>query len=465
MSTSGVGLLAKAEGPEILSSSSFAKLLSDGVSTNPNGAALVSLYQRRELLPALLSQSNKNVDHVLLTYSELKQASERLATMLHSYGVRRGSVVACFLWNSVEWNLFCWAAATLYASFAPLDPRSIDRPNELKHELETLRANVLVVQDSAAVRTMEKTASNALLGISLKIVCNGTDNTHHWQDLRAMRNDIPAPVCLNSAEDTSSAEDVALILFTSGTTSLPKACGHTGSILSSQSHSYREVKCIDKSSKMIMQSPNFHIAGFWNMLCAWRAGAALVIPSPRFEPEATLKAVESQACTHLPCTPVMVAALFDHPSFSSYKLTTINFLSIGSEIVTPDLILRVKQELGPDTVVWPIWGMTEGLGILSWARDDSITSHNGLLPIGRVMPGASVKICEEGNRQPLKRGIEGELHCSGTSLIQKYLNKSDGDRFYTEGRNTWLATGDRALMDEGWYIPNAFSPFLCLLYP
>lgn len=144
----------------------------------------------------------------------------------------------------------------------------------------------------------------------------------------------------------------------------------------------------------------------------------------------------------------MFAALLDHPLFFSHKPTTIQYVSIGAEIVTPDLIKRLKDKLGSDTVVWAIWGMTEGIGLLAWQEDEAIPSRSGLLSIGRVMPGAGIRICAEGSRQPLAVGMEGELHCTGASLICRYLDEPESDAFYIEGQRTWLATGDRALMDE-----------------
>ena len=440
--------LSEAYGDEVSLTSSFRRLLSEGAEKNPDGPAVISLYQPKDQLPALTTQRAQDVKYTVWTYNELQQAVGRLATILHGYGVRKGSVIACFLWNSIEWNVLCWAAAALNATFAPLDLRVFSRSDELNHILQTLEADVLVAQDLDVAKDLDKATTEVLQRAKLKIVREGDTSIDGWQSLRTLGDETPLIVNWTSVPDTASGDDLALILFTSGTTSLPKACGHTARNLGSQSESYRRTKRMSRTSKVLTHSPNFHMAAFWNILCAWRAGAALVIPSPRFDPDATLKGIKSQGCTHMTATPFMMSALFNHLLFRSHKPTTLRMIGIGAEMVAPDLIETCKRNLGPDVVIWSGWGMTEGIGMISWDQDENVIPRNGVLPIGRVMPGAKIRICEIGSRKPLKHGEEGELHCSGTSVIRGYLNQSTSDSFYVDGQTNWHVIGDRALMDE-----------------
>ena len=120
--------LSEAFGDEVSLTSSFRRLLSEGAEKNLDGPAIISLYQPKDQLPALTTKRAQNVNYTVWTYNELQQAAGRLATILHGHGVRKGSVIACFLWNSIEWNVLCWAAAALNATFAPLDLRVLSRP-------------------------------------------------------------------------------------------------------------------------------------------------------------------------------------------------------------------------------------------------------------------------------------------------------------------------------------------------
>ena len=426
---------------------SFRRLLSTGAEKSLEEPALISLYQSKNLLPALMTQSRSDVDHLVWSYKELQEAASSLAVILHGYGVKHGSTIACFLWNSVELTVLCWAAAALNASFAPVDPRSIERSSQLKHILETLTVDVIVVQHAEAASTLEKSAPNALRTAQLKVLCEGSTNATGWHCLAKMHKVAPITVDWNVEQDSASGDDIALILFTSGTTSLPKACGHTANNLSSQSEMVHKTRRLSQNSKVLLHSPIFHIAAFYIQLCAWRVGATLVVPSPRFDAAASWDAVESQGCTFLFGTPTMVSSMFNQRPARPQSDSTAEYISIGAEMVTPDLIKRVKDQIGPRVMVWSGWGMTEGIGIISWDEDEDILPRQGIFPIGKVMPGAKIRICKEGSQKPLSRGEEGELHCAGTSIICGYLNESTSDRFYREGKDVWLATGDRALMD------------------
>ena len=448
--------LAEDWSPEISPTPTFRQLLSQGVTKNPYGAAIISLFQPRGHLPGLMKQAATDVDHVQLTYNELQQAASRLAIILHGHGVRRESVIACFLPNSVEWVLFCWAAAALEASFAPVDPRLIHRPGELNHILEVLRAETLVSENPEAVEALEKTAAAALQEIKVKIVCNNSiaKNSiakNSWLGLCTLQDETPLST-MNYEENVASHESLALILFTSGTTSLFKACGHTAKGISASSELYHKVKQIDANSRVLVHSPMFHMAGFWNVICVSRAGATLVVPSASFSPEKIWTAINSQKCTHLPSTPSMISAILNHPSSQLLAGAALRHVSLGADLVAPDLLGLVKDRFGASVVVYSSWGMTEGMGIISWKEVNDVPTYRGILPIGRVMPGARVRICAEDSRDMVRKGQEGEFHVSGTAMTRGYLNGSDDDRFYIKDHIHWHATGDRAMMSQEGFI-------------
>ena len=444
------GSLAEAFGQEVPPTCSLRDLLLEGADKNPQGTAAVCLHQSADHLQHLTQKQNKDLGHLSWTYNDLVYAAGRLATIFHGNGVRKGSVIAVFLWNSIEWCLFLWATAGLGASFVPLDPRSINRPAELRHILQLLGVNVLVLEDADTASTFEKNAGELTQAINVRIVCKADEESRPdgWQSLSELHDDTPLDIHWRSSSDADSTQEAAVILFTSGTTSLPKACAHSAANLGSQTHSYSTVRLLDSTSKVLLHSPSFHIAGFWNLLCAWRAGATLVVPSRRFGAGASLKAVRSESCTNLTCTPSMLYAMFDHHLFSSQTLASLRLVGIGAEMVSPDLVTNCKNILGSDVIVHPGWGMSEGISLVNWIQNDSVTSRNGVSGIGRVMPGSKIRICEAGTQTPLKRGETGELHCSGTSMIRQYFQNSAKDAFYDDEHGTWFVTGDQATMDD-----------------
>ncbi|KAL9614060.1 MAG: hypothetical protein Q9167_001414 [Letrouitia subvulpina] len=444
------GDLAEVFGQDVPPTHHLRDLLSEGVQQNPHGTAIVSLYQSEHHLSFLNSRGAKSLGHLSWTYLDLQHAASRLATALHGHGARKGSVVATFLWNSIEWSLFFWAAAGLGASFVPLDPRSIHRPAELRHILQVLEIDVLVIEDRNSANIFEANANELARTISLKTICAPTEDNHPdgWRSFQDLRDETPLELQWNALDNAGMTQEAAVILFTSGSTGLPKACPHTATNLGSQSHSYPTARMLDSGCKLLLHSPNFHIAAVWNLICAWRAGAAVVIPSPRFDAEASLRGTKSEGCTHMTGTPSMVNAILNHPLFPSHVPVSLRLLGMGAEMVPLDLITRCREAIGSDVVIWSGWGMTEGVGLLGWDHDSPIPSHSGVVAVGKVLPGSRIRICEPGSRLPLKRGEIGELHCSGTSVIREYLRHSSGEEFYVDQHGIWFLSGDQALMDS-----------------
>ena len=442
--------LAESFGQDVSTTHHLRDLLLEGVQKNPNGTAVVSLYQPEGHLSHLTLQGTKDLGHLSWTYCELQHAASRLATILHGNGARKDSGVATFLFNSLEWSVFFWATAGLGASFIPLDPRSIDRPAELRHLLQGLRIHVLVVQDADAAISLERNASEAAKAIGLKIICNldGKACPDGWSSILDLHDDTPLAIDWFSASTVASSQEAAIILFTSGTTSLPKACAHSVTNLDSQTASYSTTRLMNSRSKSLIHLPNFHIGPLWNFLCTWRAGATVILPSSRFDAGETLKGLESQQCTQVACTSSIIYAMFKHPLFPSHVPASLELLILGAEMITPDLMTRCKREIGSHVIVWTIWGMSEGIGLTAWDRNDTVKTWNGVLGVGKVMPGSKIRVCEVGSRTPLKRGDIGEIHISGTSVINGYLNHSNEEAFYSDGRTKWFVSGDRAMMDE-----------------
>ncbi len=68
--------------------------------------------------------------------------------------------------------------------------------------------------------------------------------------------------------------------------------------------------------------------------------------------------------------------------------------------------------------------------------------------VGKVLPGARIRICPPSSFSVLPRNVPGELHIGGTSVISSYLENADAEAFYTDEYGSWLKTGDQAIIDE-----------------
>ena len=437
--------LAEEHGAELPLYHSLWGLITEGVKKNADGPAVISLYQGANHLSSLISKDVEDAGHLTWTYTELQEAAERLAEILHATGVRKGSVVALFLYNSVEWCLFFWACAKMEACFAPLNPDSIHRPNELKHLLQTLEPNVLVVQDSNLATSIEKETWEIVSELKLKIICEPGNGSYgeHWKALSTLE-----ALILKSCDDLSNAgnpsNDSAVVFFTSGTTSLPKACPRTVAILDSGSQ--LASKSFKKEFRYLSNARSFHVAALVHV-ALWRAGATTIIPARGFDASATLQALKSQRCTHMDLTPSMMYAIQNHPLLETYRPPRLSRLILVADMVPQDLLTKCEEIFKPKYIKLS-WGMTEGIGLTSYGPEGSPPSQDGVTTTGKVSPGSRLRICKPGTRIPLKRGEKGEIHCGGTSVIQGYLKDTSHEAFYNDENGNWFISGDQGTMDD-----------------
>ncbi|KAL8798047.1 MAG: hypothetical protein Q9182_007000 [Xanthomendoza sp. 2 TL-2023] len=442
--------LSEIHGPEIPQYHSTWDLFTEGgLRKNPEGQAIVVPWQPADHLSSWTlknavstAKSSSESDCLSWTYIELQSAVEQLASVLWGNGVRRGSRIAAFLSNSVEWCLFFWACARLTACFCPLNPDSAQRPQELHRLLELLKADAIVVQDSDQSTEIEKNAPHLVRSIALKIACGPVPNEQreHWTELSTLQPSQQLP----QGGPASSGNDPTLILFTSGTTGVPKACAHSAMTLGSGTHS--NYKLIDKSHRCLFDLRNFHIVASLTLLY-WRAGAAVVFPSKEFDPTATLQALRSQCITHLHATPSTIYALLDHPLFDTNQPQHLLSLTLTAEIISTDLLHKCKEQLRIKRVLSG-WGMTEGIGLINFGYKIGMPLRGGILAVGEVLPGVKVRICQPGTRIPVKRGDLGEIHCGGNPVIRGYLEDDAHTAFYSDNYGHWFVTGDQASMDD-----------------
>ena len=242
----------------------------------------------------------------------------------------------------------------------------------------------------------------------------------------------------------------ALILFTSGTTSTPKACPHMSQNLWSQTFDYdpHPAPLVDR---WLVHTPVSHIMGVNNCLRAWRYGHCVVFPSASFDAGTTAEALlGEEKCTFMMAVPAIVKAVLAHPRFRDGKRTVLRYVAMGGERISEEDIRLCKEQLGAENVIQG-YGMSEGAPVVSWCRPDPLlVRRGGYHPgVGKALPGAKVRICRPGTRDVISIGEAGELHVGGASVIDRYLGGVDADVFYRDDEgDAWLATGDQARMDE-----------------
>ncbi|KXT10575.1 hypothetical protein AC579_9177 [Pseudocercospora musae] len=426
---------------------SHLQLWQDTVNARPNATALIARHQSPTAFRWLGSQHN-DTHHVHWTYADLDRGARRLATTLNRTTHIERRPIAALIHNQAEWALLYWAAAYLHSPFVPINPKTATRPEEINHMLHLVGPVVLVTANLDIARQLEHALSAKLMAsIATRITLSrtGRETAHQWTVLADLMSGDPTPP---DTPHVVAADDTVVILFTSGTTSLPKPCALTSFQCLNAALGYMDAQKVTSSHRFVQHLPGFHSYGIGWSLGFWLRGGVVIFPSDSFEAHATLECFDKFRATHMGLVPTTAQAILAHPSFSKTDLSTLVSIDISGAGVLPSLIDACASTLKVPSST--SYGMTESPGTMAWGVDEGSVLRDGEVMSGRPVRNTRVKICEPGTRQIVPRGQYGELHNGGPQVIPHYMDpRVSKDNFYVDEHGTrWIVTGDQAIMDH-----------------
>jgi acyl-CoA synthetase (AMP-forming)/AMP-acid ligase II len=241
-----------------------------------------------------------------------------------------------------------------------------------------------------------------------------------------------------------------VLLFTSGTTSEPKAAVLDHDNLLAYILNAGDFMSADEDEAVLMVVPPFHIAGVAGLLSSIYAGRRIV-PLPRFTPEAWLDAVRSEQVTHAFVVPTMLARIVAvMEQQGGVELPCLRTLSYGGARM-PVPVLERALELFPNAGFVNAYGLTETSSTVALlGPEDHRIALAGdrvrLASVGKPLPGIEVEVVDADNT-PVAPGEEGRIRIRGPQVSGQYVGQDgavDGDG--------WLVTGDIGTVDEEGYI-------------
>lgn len=417
-------------------------MFSDTANRFPDREAIVALQEKPD-------GSTKNVSEFALrwSYKELISKVDDVSHRLGHLGCGGvGNNLVVVTRNIAEWGLFFWVAAKLGMAFVPLDPFAAD---DLPILLTTAAPQVIVVEDDEMAQKVDNWAGQSKLAQLAKItICD--DIRSGWfsiAQIQAETHKLCQMKCQWDSLRASGTSSTALIIFTSGTTGVPKACVHTHENIMSQTNDYDPHPDPEFVDRWLIHTPVHHIFAINNALRAWRVGSVAVFPSPTFSVKTSLRALIQEQCTIMSATPTLVKAMLAESDYPGPDQLNLRIVSLASTMISPEDIALCKESLGCREAI-QAYGMSEAGPLVSWCRGDPLLNNGFHQGVGKVLAGASIRICQPGTRDVLYIGDVGELHVSGTSVISGYLANADSSSFYEEDGRRWLVTGDQAKIDS-----------------
>ena len=362
-----------------------------------------------------------------LSYAELLDASRRAGALLADRPAERAGLADV---SSAALPVLLFGAAAAGRVFAPVNYRLAD---------DRLRA--LVARTRPAFFVAGAADAARIAGIE------DVEVTARETFLAGLAQHAPAPDSGDSAGD-----EVAVWIFTSGTTAAPKAAILRHRHLFSYVTATVELGSATEDQAALVSVPPYHIAGIAAVLTNVYAGRRLVY-LPSYSPQAWVEAVRAESITHAMVVPTMLAGILDVLQDSGESLPALRSLSYGGGKMPAALIQRALAML-PGTGFVNGYGLTETSSTVTLLSPDdhrdALASadpavRQRLGSVGRALPHIELEVRDEAG-QPAMAGVRGEVWVRGEHIAGEYAEGAA----LTPDR--WFRTRDAGWLDDGGYV-------------
>jgi long-chain acyl-CoA synthetase len=366
-----------------------------------------------------------------LSFCEMDSRASRVANALTAQGVAPGDRVAIVARNAPAHFELLFGCAKARAIFLPINWRLSAR--EIAAILADAAPSLLIVEEDLQ-SLLAETASPLE---TLKLTAYPA-----WRDAASLKD----------AARQAAPEDPLLILYTSGTTGLPK-----GAVLSHDNLSYLQRMALElwrftASSVNLVVSPMFHIGGIGYAMTGLSQGCHTVLMQ-QVVPTEIIAMIREFRVTHGFFVPTVIQMLLEVPGVAEMDLTSLNRIFYGAAPIGEAVLRRAIAVFGCGFS--HVYGMTETAGtVVTLAPEDHDPGGplgHRLRSCGLPMPWNELAIFDPATGQVTPRGDVGEIRIRSKVNMLGYWNKPD-ETAKTITSDGWLCTGDAAWQDADGYV-------------
>ena len=336
-------------------------------------------------------------------------------------------------------SLVCtYAAALAGLVLVPVNPAL--RPGEVRHVLRQSGAAGVVVAPHWRGHDLVRTLAH--LQPELPALRHVVD-IERLEQLRSPAGASVAPWEL----PTVTPGDVAQLVYTSGTTGVPKGALLTHGGMTNAARLAAQRFGMRPGDVYVQTMPLYHVGGqvVSFQLCQCSATEVLL---GAFDPGLVLELVETERATLTCGVPTMLLALMGHPDFARRDLSSLRAVSGGGAVVPVELVRRIEDALGVQFAI--VFGQTEASGFISQTHLDD-DDEDKAATLGRPLPGVAVRVVDPGTGAVVRCGAVGELEVRAPNVMAGY-HDLPGETAEALGPGGWLRTGDLVTMDERGFL-------------
>ncbi len=272
-------------------------------------------------------------------------------------------------------------------------------------------------------------------------------DTTSWPEHLARGDRIP-PEDAEARLLAVGPDDVADILFTSGTTGRPKGAMTTHGQNLRVFEVYTRALGLRAGDRYLVVNPFFHSFGYKAGWLSSIMRGATVYPWPVFDVDAVLDVIERERISVLPGPPTLLQEVLDAPSRDDHDLSSLRLTITGSASVPVSLIRRLRAEMSFETVLTG-YGLTETSAVVSVSRHDDDPERTAAWA-GKPVADTEVKVVDDDGRE-VPTGEQGELLVRGYNVMHGYWDDPAGTAATIDG-DGWLHTGDIGIVDDQGYV-------------
>jgi acyl-CoA synthetase (AMP-forming)/AMP-acid ligase II len=372
-----------------------------------------------------------------LTFADLDHRSSRAASALVAAGVAPGDRVAVLSKNHPAFFELAFACSKAGAILVGLNWRLA--PTEITAIVGDAKPTVIIVADEqSSLLTDEARATG---GIS-RIISLDTE----YEVWLAASPDVDPAVVV-------APDDAVLLLYTSGTTGVPKGVELTNSNTAYTKLLATDVWGFTADKVNLAGMPMFHIGGIGYGMGAMLVGGHTVLLRD-LDPAAIITAISTHRVTHAFFVPAVIQTILSAQGIEEADLTSLELLVYGASPIGDAVLRRAIELMGCSFM--QNYGMTETAGSIVALRpeDHRPDDPDGaalLRSCGRAVPWVEVAIVDPTTRQPVAPGSVGEIWTRSPMNMRAYRGKPE-ETANTITEDGWLRTGDAAFADEAGYL-------------
>jgi long-chain acyl-CoA synthetase len=394
------------------------------------------------------------------SYSELKELIDRFATALYELGIRDNDKVMLYIPNCPQWLIGYFAIQKIGAVVVPTSP--IYTPYEISYQLNNCGAETIICQDTnfgyvskvfsqthlkrAIVTNLVdmlpwwKRVSGRLFDRVPRGMVTKSKNIYFFKDLVDQYPPKPPKIHINPREH------LAYILYTGGTTGVPKGVPgiHSGMVSYVRDmYDVTEGYVSEGNDVFLLVNPLFHImAQMMLMGIALTVGNPTVI-MPQAVIDAILEAIQKYKVTLLLGAPTLYRMILENDRLNQYNLSSLKYSWSGGDVLPEEVFNQFKQLTKHP--IYQVYGSTETGGLTLSSMGKEPTARN----LGKPFPSREVMIIDPDTLEPVPPGEIGELLVTSPFIVDYWNNPEETAQSFVElNGKKWYRMGDYVQMDK-----------------